>query len=213
MYVNVNTSVSSLTTTAAVSSLSSPSASGTSDTSEASGVAASADMSKPAELLNKLKQLKQQDPTKFKQVMSDIADELRTAAKNSGAAGGAMLSKLADKFEQAGQTGDLSTLQPPPRPAAGSPQSAPAKYQANSGSTADAALQEALETPDQTAKEAATGDTQAVRLLAKESAAKEARAHQGGGTMHGVVSKILDEVNQALGSNAVSTTASSASAT
>jgi hypothetical protein len=39
-------------------------------------------------------------------------------------------------------------------------------------SAAQAALQEALETPAQTAKEAGTGDVQAKRLLAKQAAAK-----------------------------------------
>jgi hypothetical protein len=41
---------------------------------------------------------------------------------------------------------------------------------------AQAALREAVETPEQTAKEAASGDGQARRLLAKEEAAKEAAA-------------------------------------
>ena len=41
-------------------------------------------------------------------------------------------------------------------------------------SAAKAALQEALETPAQTATEARSGDHQAQRLLAKEAAAKKA---------------------------------------
>lgn len=45
-------------------------------------------------------------------------------------------------------------------------------------SAAQAALQEALETPAQTAKEAGTGDMQARRLLAKEAAEKEAASPQ-----------------------------------
>jgi len=43
-------------------------------------------------------------------------------------------------------------------------------------SAAQAALREAVETPAQTAKEAASGDAQAKRLLATEEAAKEAAA-------------------------------------
>jgi len=42
--------------------------------------------------------------------------------------------------------------------------------------TAQAALRETVETPDQTAKEAGSGDVHAKRLLAKQEAAKEAAA-------------------------------------
>jgi hypothetical protein len=42
---------------------------------------------------------------------------------------------------------------------------------------AKAALRESVETPEQTAKEALTGDIQAKRLLAQKSAAKEAEVH------------------------------------
>jgi hypothetical protein len=46
-------------------------------------------------------------------------------------------------------------------------------------------LQEALETPAQTAKEAGTGDAQARRLLAKEAAAKaEAKPPETAHTTH-----------------------------
>jgi hypothetical protein len=46
-------------------------------------------------------------------------------------------------------------------------------------------LQEALETPAQTAKEAGTGDAQARRLLAKEAAAKaEAKPTETAHTTH-----------------------------
>lgn len=41
-----------------------------------------------------------------------------------------------------------------------------------SASAIQAALKEATETPAETAKEAGTGDVQAIRLLAKEAAAK-----------------------------------------
>jgi hypothetical protein len=46
-------------------------------------------------------------------------------------------------------------------------------------------LQEALETPAQTAKEASTGDAQAKRLLAREAAAKaEAKPTETPRTTH-----------------------------
>ena len=77
----------------------------------AAGSSASAGISQPGELMGKLQQLSQQDPTKFKEVMSDIADKLREQAQQSGDPNG-MVGKLADKFAQAAQTGDMSPFQP-----------------------------------------------------------------------------------------------------
>jgi len=71
--------------------------------------------------------------------------------------------------------------QPAAKAAAPSPKPAPAKAPAPSPAVNDtvqisnaarAMMQEAIETPVQTAKEAAKGDRQAQRLLAKEAAAK-----------------------------------------
>lgn len=62
-----------------------------------------------------------------------------------------------------------------PRAPAPQPQSVPTDT-VQLSSAAQAALQEALETPAQTAKEAGTGDPQARRLLAKEAAAKAEKA-------------------------------------
>ena len=70
------------------------------------------------------------------------------------------------------------TTSAPPKPAPSKP--APAAAHADTvqlSETAQAALaamQEATETPAQTAKEAGQGDGQAQRLLAKEAAAKQA---------------------------------------
>ena len=55
-----------------------------------------------------------------------------------------------------------------------SPDAVVAKTAATISSAAQAALQEATETPAQTAKESRGNDHQAQRLLAKENAAKEA---------------------------------------
>ena len=64
------------------------------------------------------------------------------------------------------------------QPAAAQPASSQAKPQANTTDTvqisnaARAMMQEAIENPAQTAKEAAAGDRQAMRLMAKEAAAR-----------------------------------------
>jgi hypothetical protein len=78
----------------------------------ASTPAASAEISKNGELLSKLQQLLQQDPGQFKRIASSIAENLRSAAQQSGGDGSSFLGKLADRFDQAAQTGDLSPLQP-----------------------------------------------------------------------------------------------------
>jgi len=74
--------------------------------------------------------------------------------------------------------GAVSQAQPAAQPAdarpkapAPQPQSAPTDT-VQLSSAAQAALQEALETPAQTAKEAGAGDPQAKRLLVRKAAAK-----------------------------------------
>ena len=89
-----------------------------------SGSGDGADISGPGKVFAGLKQLASQDPAKFKEVASDIADKLKDAAGTAGssAAGAAQfLTDLASKFETAAQTGDVSGLQPPTggRPAFG----------------------------------------------------------------------------------------------
>src|SRR5262249_5938475 len=76
------------------------------------GGAASVNISRPGELLSKLQQLQQSDPDKFQQVVSGIADKLHTEAQNASGADSQALGKLADRFAQVAQTGDLSALQP-----------------------------------------------------------------------------------------------------
>lgn len=66
-----------------------------------------------------------------------------------------------------------------PKPAAATPSPAPAPKASSPAATvnissAATAIQESLETSAQTAKEAGHGDQQAVRLLAREAAAKKA---------------------------------------
>ena len=65
-----------------------------------------------AQLMQKLQQLQTSNPAEFKQVMSDAAKQLKTAAAQSTAPAQAkFLTNLADKFQKAADTGDLSALQ------------------------------------------------------------------------------------------------------
>jgi hypothetical protein len=111
--MNINT-IGSSATIDALSALNSSSNSGA--TSAALGIssspASSTTVSKPGELLNKLSQLLQQDPAKFKAVTQQISDELKTAAQSATGNQASFLSKLSDDFAQASSSGSLSALQP-----------------------------------------------------------------------------------------------------
>jgi hypothetical protein len=76
----------------------------------ANGASASTNISKPAELLQKLQQLQQQDPTQFKQVVSQLADSLQQVADKSGDSN-SMAARLATALKKVADTGDLSSLQ------------------------------------------------------------------------------------------------------
>ena len=76
----------------------------------------SINLSKPAELLSKLEQLKQSDPDKFKEVLTNIADELNNAAKQKSGFIAQILTSLADKFQSVANGGDISQLMPPNPP-------------------------------------------------------------------------------------------------
>jgi len=65
-----------------------------------------------AQVLSQLQLLQQTDPAKLKTVLGDVATQLQAAAQQDGGAAGQALSTLANKFQQASQTGDLSGLQP-----------------------------------------------------------------------------------------------------
>src|SRR5947207_621996 len=83
-----------------------------SPSSAASPLSDTADISGPGQLFSLLQQLQQTDPTKFKQVTGDIASQLQSAAQQQGSTGASgFLTQLADKFQQASQTGDISSLQ------------------------------------------------------------------------------------------------------
>jgi len=75
--------------------------------------ASSSQVSGPAKWMSELQDLAKSDPDKFKQVTSEIADKLRQEASSATGNQATFLGKLADKFEQASQSGDMSSLQPP----------------------------------------------------------------------------------------------------
>ena len=75
------------------------------------------DFSQVAQLFKELQKLQGTDPTEFKKVLTDAAKKLRDAAgQQSDSAAAGMLTTLADKFQQAADTGDLSVLKPPSPP-------------------------------------------------------------------------------------------------
>jgi hypothetical protein len=78
------------------------------------GSAASAIISKPAELFNRLRQLKEKDPDTFTEVVSTLTEKLKTAAAQYEAdLTGPLLSDLAATFEEVANGGDLAALQSP----------------------------------------------------------------------------------------------------
>lgn len=79
---------------------------------DADGDGSAASLSPFAQVLSQLQQLQQTDPTKLKSVLGSIATELDAAAQQAGPNGGQGLSDLANRFQQAAQTGDVSGLQP-----------------------------------------------------------------------------------------------------
>jgi hypothetical protein len=79
-------------------------------------------LSESGTLFNKLKQLAESDPEKFKTVMTDIADEIEKAAESSADdQESCMLKKVAERFRKAGESGESSAAFPPGPPPAGPP--------------------------------------------------------------------------------------------
>jgi hypothetical protein len=69
-------------------------------------------ISGPGQLLGNLQQLQAQDPTKFQQVVSQIATQLQSAAQQAQGPQSNLLSNLATKFQNVASGGSLSQLQP-----------------------------------------------------------------------------------------------------
>jgi hypothetical protein len=103
----------------ALSQLLANQASTTTATSSGSVPTDSSAISSFANLMSELQQLQQNDPTKFKAVMADIASTLKTDAQNATGSQASALNNLAAKFDQAAQTGQMPNLQPQGQQGAG----------------------------------------------------------------------------------------------
>jgi hypothetical protein len=75
------------------------------------GPASSTHISQQAQLLSKLQQLEQSNPTEYKQLLTNAANQLTTAAQSATGQDQQFLTSLASKFTQAAN-GDLSALEP-----------------------------------------------------------------------------------------------------
>jgi hypothetical protein len=65
-----------------------------------------------ANALKELQQLQQSDPAKFKEVTADIAKTLEADARSATGPQSQFLSELASRFEEASQSGSMSSLEP-----------------------------------------------------------------------------------------------------
>jgi hypothetical protein len=73
-------------------------------------------LSNPAQFFSQLQQLSAQDPTDFKNITAQIAQQLTTASANSTDPNqAAFLKTLAGNFQSASQTGEFSSLVPQPQ--------------------------------------------------------------------------------------------------
>jgi hypothetical protein len=111
--------ISSINNNSALSQLLANQASTTTVTSSGSVPTDSSAISSFANLMSELQQLQQNDPTKFKAVMADIASTLKTDAQNATGSQASALNNLAAKFDQAAQTGQMPNLQPQGQQGAG----------------------------------------------------------------------------------------------
>ncbi|HUJ60721.1 MAG TPA: hypothetical protein VLX92_19600 [Kofleriaceae bacterium] len=103
--------ISSITSTSPLSSIAATT--GTAAAPAAPPPAAGTQLSAFGSFMSKLQSLEQTDPAKAKTVLATIAQKLGAKAQQVGGAQGQKLQALADKFNQAAQTGDLSALKPP----------------------------------------------------------------------------------------------------
>jgi hypothetical protein len=73
----------------------------------------SSSVSDPGKLFSELEKLSKSNPTEFKKITAEIADQLKTAASNTTDANQAsFLNQLANSFETASQSGKFSDLFP-----------------------------------------------------------------------------------------------------
>lgn len=84
----------------------------------ASEVGASAQLSRPAQLISKLSQLRDSAPDQFKQVVSTVATQLRNVSEQDSGLGAKLLVDLANKLDKAANdAGNSPSSAPGPRAA------------------------------------------------------------------------------------------------
>jgi hypothetical protein len=112
-----------------------------------SGPAASTNLSPFAQLLSGLQQLQSQDPTRFSQVTSQISSQLQSAAQQASGLQSTGLGNLADEFQNASTTGNLSPLETQPHGHHGHHGGGGGTYDANGQSTGNgnSGLQQTLQ--------------------------------------------------------------------
>lgn len=71
------------------------------------------DISRPGQLFSQLSSLAQSNPDQFKSVTADIATKLKDAASSASGSQADFLNKIADRFQAASQSGNVSDLAPP----------------------------------------------------------------------------------------------------
>jgi hypothetical protein len=88
---------------------------GGSQVSNPDGDGARQGISRGGQFLSKLQSLKQSDPAKFKNLLTQISNQLSAAAQQAGTGTtqGQFLSDLAARFQNVANGGDLSQLQAP----------------------------------------------------------------------------------------------------
>ncbi|WP_300163546.1 hypothetical protein [Solidesulfovibrio sp.] len=136
----VSLNYSSSTTLSTLTGSSTSSTSSTSDSDSSTQLTVSGDdknFSKGAEMMQKLSDLASSDPEKFKAAAQKISDSLSEAASNSSDSNEAkMYSEMADKFSEAAQSGDMSSLTPPKAPSGGNAQASAAQAYGNAAQQA-----------------------------------------------------------------------------
>ena len=207
--MNVNTIGTGLTLAAAQSSTLRSAMASSNAASEVlpDSAGGQAQVSGPAALMNKLKTLQQTDPDKLKAVLGELADTISEKANSATDPGEKRaLSELAEKFKAAGESGDLSSLQPPRGPGGkggpppGPPPSGGAKPAASASSSGASSATEEFD-PADTNEDGSVSQREKLAYEAKQAASAsgaEAYAKQAAFGQREKVNALFDSLNTTL---------------